>query len=254
MIFLETLDLAIGLNVLGFLIAYSRRSDKLTDFSYGLTFFVIGLVAFFSSDATTPSRLLFGLITFWSLRIACFLLVRILKTKKDKRFDNVRENFWKFGGFWLGQAITAWIILLPSIYILNQPPTSLEVLAMSGMYIALAGLMIETIADYQKFTFKQNPKNKDKFIQSGLWKYSRHPNYFGEILVWLGVYLFTYSYLNFGQRLLFAISPLFITYLLIFVTGLPKLEKYADQKWGHDKAYQKYKSQTNVLMILPPKT
>lgn len=232
----------------GFLVAYWRRSDKLTDFSYGATFFVIALIAFLKGPFNSISKLMLAMITLWALRLASFLVIRILKIRRDKRFDGVRESFWKFGRFWLAQGMTAWIIMIPAIYLLRQPPAAFRILSFVGLAVWLLGLVIETTADYQKFSFNQKPANKGQWIEQGLWAYSRHPNYLGEILVWAGIYIFVFPALGSTQRLTALVSPLFITFLLLFVSGVPKLEKYADAKWGSDSKYQAYKKHVSVLV------
>ena len=110
--------------------------------------------------------------------------------------------------------------------------------------------MIETIADHQKFVFKN--KNPKKFIKSGLWKYSRYPNYFGEMLLWWGLFIMITPYLG-GISLLTIIGPIFITFILLFVSGIPMLEKSYNQKYGKDKEYQEYKRSTSKLIPWFPK-
>ena len=107
---------------------------------------------------------------------------------------------------------------------------------------------MESIADHQKYRFRDDPKNKNKWITHGLWQYSRHPNYFGEILVWTGIYLFAFPHLPYNHRLLGIISPLYIFCLLYFVSGVPMLERSANKRWGKDPAYQAYKKKTKVLI------
>ena len=123
----------------------------------------------------------------------------------------------------------------------------LSLLSVIGFIIWFIGLLIEAFADYQKFTFMSQANNKGKWTHIGLWKYSRHPNYFGEILVWIGVYLFLLPALTLGEALIGLISPLFITLLLLFVSGIPMLEKAAEKKWGDDPAWQTYKKRTGSL-------
>jgi steroid 5-alpha reductase family enzyme len=101
---------------------------------------------------------------------------------------------------------------------------------------------------YRKFNFIQNKQNKGKWIESGLWRYSRHPNYFGEILTWVGVYIVSYQWLEGREVYLGLIGPLFISFILIFVSGIPVLEKGADKRWGTDKKYQEYKKRTSILI------
>jgi len=122
-----------------------------------------------------------------------------------------------------------------------------------GLIIWAFGLAIESIADIQKYRFNQNKKNKDKFINTGLWKYSRHPNYVGEILCWIGIYIFTFPSLSTFQQIIALASPLFIVILLLFVTGLPPLEKSADNKWGKQQDYKEYKRRTSILIPWLPK-
>lgn len=244
--------LSLGINAILFVIAFSMKSDKLTDLSYATSFIAIAAAGFLHSEQSIYHTILLVMIAAWSARLGAFLLYRILRVGKDQRFDDIRENFFKFGKFWLGQAIAAWIIMLPAI-LAFEASAGMSILALVGACVWVIGLTIETQADLQKIMFRSNPSNKDKWIASGLWKYSRHPNYFGEITIWLGVYLYALSVLPFTQALVGITSPLLIACILIFVSGLPPLEKYADEKWGNDKAYQRYKAQTSVLVPLPPR-
>ena len=250
---MQLLYLAEGINVAGFIVAYWRTSDKLTDFSYGATFLAIAIAAYFSGSKSNLDKLLLGVVGLWAVRIAFFLLIRILKTKKDKRFDGVRESFLKFGRFWVLQGITAWIILIPAIYLLRGNFSGIKTLSYIGAAVSLLALILETTADLQKFRFNNNPANKGHFISIGVWKFSRHPNYFGEISMWVGTYIFVWPYLTSHQRIIALVGPLAITYILLFVTGIPKLEKYADEKWGKDADYQAYKKRTSILVPLPPR-
>jgi steroid 5-alpha reductase family enzyme len=121
-----------------------------------------------------------------------------------------------------------------------------------GLTVSCIGLIIETIADYQKFNFKNDPNNQGKWIQSGIWKYSRHPNYFGELLVWWGLFIITIGYLS-GALWLTILCPIYLTILLRFITGVPTLEKIYDQKYKDNEDYQRYKESTSLIFPLPPK-
>ncbi len=250
---LSALLISLGINGLLFLIAYRFQSDKLTDASYALSF--LALVAYSFSQSQLNSYVLIGLIlvTVWALRIGGFLLYRVVKTGKDRRFDGLRENFWKIGKFWLAQAMAVWVLMIPIMLVFQQGETMLSI-AYIGVIIWLVGLVIETLADAQKYRFTQNPKNTGKWIDRGIWQYSRHPNYFGEILVWFGIYLFAIPALSVPQTAVGAISPIFIIVLLLFVSGIPILEKSADKKWGKQKAYQDYRRRTSILILLPKKS
>ncbi len=243
---LNYLLIAISINLLMFLFAYKFKTDKLTDLSYALTFILLTLISFVYSKYAEFKLILFIMIILWSLRLGIFLFIRIKKIKKDRRFDGIRENFFRFFQFWLLQGITVWVILLPPLIFFSSE-IKVSLLSWLGLAIWFIGLTIETISDLQKYQFNKHNK-EDKWISTGLWKYSRHPNYFGEILCWIGVYLFTFSSLTSIQKIFALNSPIFITILLLFVTGIPKLENYANKKWGKLKEYKEYKRKTSILI------
>lgn len=235
-----------------FIPAFLFKTDKLTDLSYSLTFLLLVGIAFFSTDFSWQALILFSMIALWALRLGTYLFIRILFMGKDKRFDEYRDNFLLFLRFWVLQGLTVWVVLLSSFLFFNQTPR-FTILSLIGLLVWLAGFIIESFADAQKFVFIRSKKNVGRWIHSGLWAYSRHPNYFGEILCWLGVFLFVVSSLSLTQSLIAFISPLFIAIILIFGTGLPPLEKSADKKWGHNSAYRKYKKETSILVLWPKK-
>jgi len=238
------------LQLIFFVYAVIKKTDKVTDLSYGLTF----IIASFSSIYLTYEYmsifkgLLFLLILVWGLRLAIYLFIRILKTGKDKRFDGIREKPLKFAGFWILQAISVFIILLPTTYtLLLQQETHISILSYIGFLIAILGIFLESVADIQKFIFKSKEKNKKKWIQSGLWKYSRHPNYLGEILMWFGVFIYALPYIN-DWGIFTVISPLYISYLLLFITGVPTLEKRDMDRYGSNDKYLEYVKSTGILL------
>ena len=248
---LITLGVSILINLVMFFVAYNLRTDKLTDISYALTFVTLAFYGLINSNKSISAILLTVMICIWALRLGIYLLQRIRKIGKDNRFDDKRDNFLSFLGFWLLQGITVWVVMIPSnlFYIFNVKGISL--ISIIGLFVWFVGLLIEGFSDYQKFLFKNDKKNKGKWIDIGLWKYSRHPNYFGEIMLWFGVYLFTLSGLSFNQGLIALIGPIYIAVLLIFVSGIPLLEKSSDKKWGENKKYQEYKKATSILILLP---
>ena len=188
------------------------------------------------------------MVLVWAFRLGGYLFLRILKTKEDKRFDKIRDSFLKFLGFFTLQGVTVFMIIFPCINLFKQEDSDLTLASMPGFAIYLLGIIMESIADHQKYRFRDDPKNKNKWITHGLWQYSRHPNYFGEILVWTGIYLFAFPHLPYNHRLLGIISPLYIFCLLYFVSGVPMLERSANKRWGKDPAYQAYKKKTKVLI------
>ncbi len=193
------------------------------------------------------------MVLIWAFRLGIFLVVRIRRAGKDRRFDTIRGNFYKWGRFWLAQAVTVWILMLPAVFLYIHGDPRLTGYSYIGLVIWGAGLCIETIADLQKYRFSRSAHTEHAWIDSGLWAYSRHPNYFGEILVWIGLYALVLPALSSAQAIIAVISPLTITLLLRFVSGVPPLEAYADHRWGKDHDYQRYKRRTGLLIPLPPK-
>lgn len=235
-----------------FLIAFRLKSDKLTDISYAVSFIALALLALHESKGTAYTLIGIGLVCVWALRIGSFLLYRVLRAGSDRRFDGMREHFWKFGKFWLGQAVTVWILMLP-ITLAASGNGTWHTFALVGIACWLVGLALESMADLQKYRFTHNPANKNQWIDNGIWHYSRHPNYFGEMLVWIGIYLYVLPSLSLDSQLVGIASPLFIIVLLLFVSGVPILERDADKRWGIIPAYKTYKKQTSLLIPLPKK-
>jgi steroid 5-alpha reductase family enzyme len=143
--------------------------------------------------------------------------------------------------------------LLAAIPYFSYTGTEISGLAILGVVVFLLGLIVETFADLQKYRFINNPANKGKWIDEGLWHYSRHPNYFGEITLWFGVYIFTLSAISGFDAVLGIISPIYIASIIIFVSGISLLEKGAEKKWGDNPEYLKYKKTTSPLILLPKK-
>lgn len=241
--------ISLGLNLLMFIPAFIFKTDKLTDASYGITFILLSLIAVYFNSKDFWKYVLLIMVSLWALRLLSYLLIRIIRFGKDKRFDGMRENFFSFLKFWILQGISVFIILIPSLYFFNSETIKINILSIIGLLIFITGLFIEFFADIQKFKFITNKKNKGKWIDKGLWRYSRHPNYFGESLVWIGIYFFTFSSLNSIEKLISLLSPAFILILLLFISGIPPLEKRADEKFGNNKDYKKYKKQTNIFFI-----
>lgn len=244
--------ISVAINAAMFVVAFALKSDKLTDASYAVSFIVLAL-AIYNHSAVNPYVVIgVGLVCAWAVRIGVFLLYRVIKTGKDARFDGIREHFWKFGKFWLGQALTVWLLMIP-LALASRHDSVWSALSIIGFFVSIAGITLEATADLQKYRFSQNPANKNKWIAEGVWRYSRHPNYFGEMLMWSGMYLLLFSSLSAGERILGLLSPVWIISLLLFVSGIPILERSADKKWGSIPAYQQYKKRTSILIPWPKK-
>ncbi|KAF8062669.1 hypothetical protein HT031_003998 [Scenedesmus sp. PABB004] len=189
----------------------------------------------------------------WALRLGGFLVLRVLRTGHDSRFDEAKHKPLTFWVYWTMQAVWVYTTLLP-VLLLNTTtaggPSRLLWSDVVGGAVYAAGLVLEATADGQKFAFKQDPANRGKFIDSGLWSLSRYPNYCGEMLVWWGMFVFASGGLS-GPQLASVASPLFVMLLLRFVSGVPLQEKQAQQRWGTTQEYQDYVARTNLLLPLP---
>eukprot|EP01124_Arcella_intermedia_P030233 TRINITY_DN6571_c0_g1_i2.p1 TRINITY_DN6571_c0_g1~~TRINITY_DN6571_c0_g1_i2.p1 ORF type:complete len:199 (-),score=9.03 TRINITY_DN6571_c0_g1_i2:11-607(-) len=188
----------------------------------------------------------------WSSRLGMFLSYRIWKAGEDSRFVKMRNSPKAMGKMWFGQAV--WVLLagLP-VNLVNTAPDSSAQLSwtpteMLGVFLFSFGFLFETIADFQKLRFRSNPDNKHKFIQHGLWSLSRHPNYFGEICLQLGIYLFALSSLSLPLKAVSGLSPLLTILLLTRVSGIPLLEKQALARWGDSQLYKQYLQNTPLLI------
>ena len=188
-----------------------------------------------------------------------FLGARAHRDGGDSRFDGVKDKPGVFAVYWFLQGVWVWVTSLP-VYLLNGSPGQLVDLNAVDWTLAAFwafGFVFEVVADVQKFAFKSDKSNKGKYIKHGLWSLSRHPNYFGEICMWFGVAGIACNGLaasNPGRAAGAFASPLFVTYLLTKMSGIPILERMADERWGKDEGYQSYKRKTPVLVPKLPGT
>lgn len=245
--------IALAVNGAFFAFAAARRTDVVTDLSYSLTFALLAVVLLLTGAAEPVQLVASLLVVVWAVRLGTYLFRRIMRMKVDHRFDGMRDEPLRFARFWLLQAITVAVVMLPVSYLLDQEnPPGLGVWSVVGAAVWLVGLLVEAIADAQKSAFRAKEENSGRFIASGLWRYSRHPNYFGEMLVWWGLFLYAVPVLH-GAAFAVVIGPVFITLLLLFVSGIPPLERSADEKYGDDPVYREYKRRTSILVPLPPR-
>jgi len=245
--------LAVGLAYLiqwvAFVPAYLRRTEKFFDLTGSLTYISVTVLAVLLNPARNGrSLLLVALVVIWAGRLGLFLYRRVHKAGKDGRFDDIKQSFprflmtWTLQGLWVTfTAAAAWAAIASS----QERP--LGWVALVGFLVWAFGFAFEVIADNQKSRFRADPANKGKFIQTGLWAKSRHPNYFGEIVLWIGVAIIALPALQ-GWQYVALISPVFVTLLLTRVSGVPMLEKRADEKWGGQPEYEAYKQRTPVLI------
>ena len=188
------------------------------------------------------------LISIWTLRLGIFLFYRVLKVGEDIRFKDVKNNALKFFVWFSISSLWVSLTTMAAMNVVTSKNYNKDLtLLCIGTIIWIIGFLFEIISDYQKIKFKNNASNKNKFIDSGLWSISRHPNYFGEIILWIGIYIITLPSTS-GLEYLGIISPLFVIVLLNKVSGINLLEASADEKWGSSKEYQKYKKITPKLI------
>lgn len=252
---LMSLFFSVVVNIFFFLIALIFRTDKVTDLSYSLSFVLLAPALLFSKGAGfSMGQILFTIaIVLWGIRLGSYLLMRILKTKTDHRFDDKRNNPINLIKFWGLQIIAVCVIMLPvSFFLTSRSVGAINIFSYVGFTLFILGLIIEWFSDAQKFSFKNKPENRGRWIDSGLWHYSRHPNYFGEIMLWWGLFIVTLPTLS-GWMFLTLLGPIFITVLLLFVSGIPLLEKSSEKRYGANPKYMKYKKNTSILIPLPKK-
>ena len=242
--------ISIGINLAMFIPAYRYKTDKLTDISYAVTFVTLAIYGYFSSAHTNSHKLAYYMVLAWAFRLGYFLFSRVKRVGKDRRFDGMRSSFWLFLRFWVLQGLTAFVVMLAALMLWQQNLTLLNPTSWLGLMVFVLGLVLEATADAQKAAFSQKNKSK-KWIDVGVWRSSRHPNYLGEMMIWLGMYFFAYSSLKGASAALGLISPDFIIVLLCFASGIPILEKSSDKKWGEDKDYQRYKQEVPLLVPSP---
>jgi steroid 5-alpha reductase family enzyme len=245
-----TLGISLAIQAAFFVVAATARTDKVTDLSYGLTFIVLAVVLLGrTAGPTGPQIALALMIVAWGVRLASYLFYRILHIQRDARFDGIREQPLKFLQFWFFQGVAVWVIMLPTILWFARPDAirSRTGWMTAGAAVWLIGLVIETVADIQKYQFKRAGGTRARWVDHGLWRYSRHPNYFGELLCWWGLFVFVLPDLGWWI-LVGAAGPLAITGLLLFGTGVPTLEKSANEKWGTDPEYLAYRRRTHRLV------
>lgn len=236
---------------ISFAISIILKRNDIADVAWGLGFSLISWSAFLLSNFSPLSLLVNILITIWGLRLSIHIYKRNKGKLEDFRYLNWR-NQWKsfyvrsFLQVFLLQGIFLYIIASSIIFINVNATQEINVLTIIGVAVWVFGFLFETIADYQLKIFKSDSNNKGKIITSGLWKYSRHPNYFGEVVLWWGIFVIALSLEN-GINTI--ISPLLITYLIVFVSGIPMLE----EKYKNNQVFQDYKKRTSAFFPLPPK-
>ena len=246
--------LAYGINWVVFVPSYAAKTEQYFDLTGSITYLSVTAAALVLSDDLDARSVIVGvMVAVWALRLGSFLFARIRRDGHDGRFDEIKVDFLRFLMTWTLQGL--WVLLTAAaalVIITSEQRVDLGWVGYVGIVIWVIGFSIEVIADRQKSAFKADPANKGAYITTGLWSWSRHPNYFGEIVLWLGVAVMAVPVLD-GWRWVALISPIFVYLLLTRVSGVPMLEKRGMDRWGDDPEYVAYVERTSELVLLPPK-
>ena len=232
-----------------FIPSYIYQTEHYFDLIGSISYISIVLFTFLALNNLDVRSILIGLlIMVWAVRLGSFLFIRVKRDGKDNRFTVMKTKFWWFlftwtiGGLWVFITMAAGLAAMTSAKVVP-----LGWFALIGIFLWLEGFLVEVVADHQKTRFRSKKENQGRFINEGLWSFSRHPNYYGEITLWLGIAFIAFPVLQ-GWQLITLISPIFVYILLTRISGVTMLERRADKKWGDDPEYQRYKETTSSLI------
>lgn len=252
-IVMQAVMLAFLIQWVAYIPAYIFQTEKFYDLMGSLSYLTVIWFVFFSSNNLSglniQNLIVVTLISIWAIRLGTFLFGRIHKDGEDKRFRTIKTSASQFFMTWTLQGMWVSICTMCAITAISS---SQGIIANALFYLGLAffivGFAIEVVSDQQKSAFRAVPENKEKFITSGLWSKSQHPNYFGEILLWSAIALLSISSLN-GTQYLTLISPIFTYVLLVYISGVRMLDDMGNKKWGHLEEYKEYKRNTPTLFL-----
>lgn len=243
--------LAYVIHWIAYIPAYMFQTEKFYDLTGSVTYLSVVWFVFLSTYQSISlnfgNLILVLLISIWTIRLGLFLFMRIHKAGEDKRFRTIKTSASQFfmtftiSGLWVTLCSMCALVAISS-------PEGLVMNALTyiGIILFIIGFGIEIVADNQKTAFRSIEANKDSFITSGLWSKSRHPNYFGEVLLWFAIAVISFSSLE-GLQLITLISPVFTYILLVYVSGVRMLEDMNDKKWADNEQYKSYKKNTPML-------
>ena len=252
-IVMQAVMLAFLIQWVAYIPAYIFQTEKFYDLTGSLSYLTVIWFVFFSSNNLSglniQNLIVVTLISVWAIRLGTFLFGRIHKDGEDKRFRTIKTSASQFFMTWTLQGMWVSICTMCAITAISS---SQGIIANALFYLGLAffivGFAIEVVSDQQKSAFRAVPENKEKFITSGLWSKSQHPNYFGEILLWSAIALLSISSLD-GTQYLTLISPIFTYVLLVYISGVRMLDDMGNKKWGHLEEYKEYKRNTPTLFL-----
>lgn len=252
---IQLLLYALGLIVIyatvWFIIAVLKKRNDVADIAWGLGYIFICIFLFITQQHSPVSLLLYVLVFIWGIRLSLHIYLRNKNKKEDFRYNAWREEWGhlfylrSYLQVFLLQGILLWVIISPVIHAAYSKESPLNVFTWIGIGCWFIGFYFQTVGDFQLSVFIKH-KKKDDVLQTGLWKYTRHPNYFGEMMMWWGIFIITLPLKN---SIYFIISPITISFLLLFVSGIPLMEK----RYEGNKDFEAYKKRTSVLLPMPPK-
>jgi steroid 5-alpha reductase family enzyme len=246
--------LAYLINWIVFVPSNAAETEHYFDLTGSITYITLIVVAAaLSDDLDARAWVVAAMVLVWAMRLGTFLFRRVRRDGRDSRFDSIKVDPLRFFMTWTLQGLWVLLTLACALAVITgNERESFGLLAWIGTVVWLLGFAIEAVADHQKSVFKQDPTNEGRFITTGLWAWSRHPNYFGEITLWLGVAIMAVPVLS-GWRWVTLVSPVFVTVLLTRISGIPTLERRAQKRWGSEPVFQQYTKQTPVLIPRPPR-
>lgn len=248
-LFLVCATVGFLLHWLVFVPSYLFQTEHFFDLTGSISYIAtVALALLAYPEMDLRGQLICLMIAIWAARLGSFLFMRVRKAGKDRRFDEIKTKFfrfaftWTLGGAWVFITMAAGLAAITS-----AEQIEMGIFGYVGATVWLTGFVIEVVADKQKTNFRSDPSNADKFINTGLWSRSRHPNYFGEIVLWLGITLMALPVLS-GWQYVTLVSPIFVILLLVKVSGVKLLEESGLQRWKDNTAYQEYLQTTPVLV------
>lgn len=239
----------VGIQWACFAVAAALKTDRFYDLAGSSTFLYLAIQTLrWGGTFHFRQKVQTGMVATWAVRLGMFLFTRVMKDGGDSRFDKVKGNPKVFFIYWTLQALWVWMTLLPTMIVNSEKKDKpLGIRDYLGWALWVAGFLMEATADYQKTVFKADPDNAGKFISTGLWGISRHPNYLGEIMLWSGLYLSASSVMS-GYQHISVVSPIFVYLLLTRLSGVPILERMGMKRYGQNPKYLEYVKNTAVLI------
>ena len=239
---------------IAFVPAWYLRTERFFDLVGSATYIVTACVALFiAEEPSVRAIVIVTLVSIWAIRLGVFLALRVQREGGDRRFNTIKNSFATFLMTWTLQAVWVSVTFSPGLAaVVSHNPGFVDVFLIVGIAIWIVGFVIEVSADNQKSRFRQSPDNASRFIESGIWRWSRHPNYFGEILLWSGIAVCAFPVLH-GWQYATLLSPVFVWLLLTKISGVRMLEASAQRRWGNDPEYVRYISTTPTLILKPPR-